>query len=196
MSAELLPLVLLTVSGFAATNLDNLVLLVALSAGRGRVRAASGYLLAAATLLAAAILGMLLGDALDPAWVGYLGVVPLSMGLYLGWQWARDRGTQPGVSGVKPVGVAGSYLLMISNSGDNLAIFLPLVADTRKLLLLVIVVTYITMALLWVGLARRLVAHPRVATSLERHGRWILPCIMVLVGCFVLMDTGSDRLPG
>lgn len=189
-------LIVLTVAGFTATNLDNLLVLVALSAGGARARAMLGFLLAAATLLAVATLGIVLGDMLDPGWVGYLGVVPVVLGLYLFLQLLRSPAPTAQMSAAAPVGVAGSFLVMLSNSGDNLALFLPLMADTRKSLLPIIILTYVGMAVAWTLLARWLVGHRLLAKSLERHGRWLLPSIMIAVGTVVLMDMGYDRLPG
>ena len=189
-------LMVLTAAGFIATNLDNLLVLVALSAGGTRLRAAAGFLLAAATLLCAATLGMFVGDLLDPNWVGYLGVVPLALGLSMFVKLLRPGDPEAPTVNAAPVGIAGSCLVMLSNSGDNLALFLPLMADTQKTLLPVIILTYVGMAMAWTLLARWLVGHRLLARSLERHGRWILPCIMVVVGSVVLMDTGYDRLSG
>ena len=71
--------------------------------------------------------------------------------------------------------------------------FLPLLADTQSPQALVVFAAYLGMALLWVLAARWLASHRLLAQALERHGRWLIPCIMVAVGSYILLDTPYDR---
>lgn len=116
-------------SSFVATNLDNLLLLVLLQASSPRpMWVLAGFLLSSATILLVASGGLLLGNMLDPAWVGYVGVIPLSLGCYALWQGqpgdSRGLAEQVNRSGQGVASVFwSSLLLMLSNSGDSLAIF-------------------------------------------------------------------------
>ena len=67
------------------TNLDNLAVLLALLLSLGPVRAVGGFVIAQAVVLVAAM-GLAIGaDQALSGWVGYLGVVPIALGLHALW---------------------------------------------------------------------------------------------------------------
>ena len=92
---ELGGLMLLVAGSFAATNVDNLILLVVLMGAEPsrRVSVVLGFLSAAACVLVIATLGALVGTGLDPALLGYFGLVPLGFGIVLLYR--RLRGARP-----------------------------------------------------------------------------------------------------
>jgi cadmium resistance protein CadD (predicted permease) len=195
-SLQIATLIAVIAGGFLATNLDNLLILSGvLGASRDRRSAILlGYMAAGVVILIVSLLGGLVGALADPAWIGYLGVVPVGLGSYLLYraltgaadQSAAIRGAGGAGSGL------GSFVLMVSNSGDSVALFLPLFAESNREALIVEVTVYLIMILLWAGLARLLVAHSAVATALARHGRYVVPLIMIAVGGYILIDTTSD----
>ncbi len=191
----------LAASSFVATNLDNLLLLVALQGshpGR-RLAVQLGFLSAAVLLLLFAALGLLLGQVLDPAWLGYLGLVPLLLGcrmLYLAWS-SKHRPADT-VQSLSAFGGSSVWLatlaLMLSNSGDSLAVLLPLLAETGKPAHWLLMLSYLLMALLWSGLSLLLVSHRGMLSYIERYGEKLVPWIMIGVGCYILLDTSTDTL--
>ena len=78
-----LPVAGLAVLAFAATNLDNLLLLVGIvsRAGQSFARVVAGTLLAAVVMLALCMGAALAVDFAPQRWVGYLGFVPVALGL-------------------------------------------------------------------------------------------------------------------
>lgn len=201
---ELAALILVTAAGFLATNVDNLLILMGLLAAEADRRRGIfvGFALAAAGVLLLALLCGLAGTLVDPAWLGYLGLLPVALGcrqLYLTIRYAasgppnpRDHGDQP----VNPAAGSGlsAFLLMASNSGDSFALFLPLFAESRFEALIVEVSVCILMILLWCLLAGRAAETPSIANRLQRHGRYLVPLLMIAVGVYVLLDTGTDTL--
>jgi cadmium resistance protein CadD (predicted permease) len=189
-AADAAAIALLTLTGFLATNLDNLLILVSLvAAGAERRSALLGYLAAAATVLAACILGGALGSLLRPDLVGYLGIVPLSLGLWQGWNNLRGSAVDAAAPGGGSV-----FFLTLSNSGDNVALFLPLIAETERESALLLIAIYLVLILAWAGLAHSVVRRPMVARTFASGSRWLLPCILVGVGTYILFNTGTDTL--
>ncbi len=199
---ELGGLMVLVAGSFAATNVDNLILLVVLM-GAGPARRVSvvlGFLSAAACVLALATLGALLGTSLDPALLGYFGLLPLGLGIVLLYR--RLRGARPedtAAGEARAVARYGSgwfstFLLMFSNSGDSLAIFFPLLAESDHQSLLWEIALFVIMALLWVALAWRIAGQPGIALRIERVGEKLVPWIMMGAGIYILMNTASDTL--
>jgi len=83
---------------------------------------------------------------------------------------------------------------MFSNSGDSVAVFLPLLAESRRSSLLIMVSCYLTMAVLWAGLAYMISGQRDLARRIEHRAEKIVPWIMIGVGIYILMDTATDTL--
>lgn len=64
------------------TNLDNLAVLLALLLALGPMRAVGGFVIAQCMVLAAALVLAIGADQALAGWVGYLGVVPIALGLH------------------------------------------------------------------------------------------------------------------
>ena len=129
-----------------------------------------------------------------PWWVT-LGLAPLSLGLYSLYQ--RQRG------GVAPLDLPtggragagfGSFTLMLSNSGDSLAVFLPLLSESKRESLLLIVACYLLAALAWCGLSLLIAGRESLARRIERHGGALVPWVLIAVGSYILLDTATDTL--
>lgn len=200
-TTTLLTIVGLVGSSFIATNLDNLLLLVVLQGANRRRRGLVlvGYLTSAVLVVLVSAIGVMIGEVLDAGLVGYLGLVPLLLGcrmLYLAW--AREHDTQEGVETMSGETAAGLWLgttgLMMGNSGDSIAVLLPLLADTSKAGEGLIVVSYLAVAVLWAALAGLISGQRHLALRLELGGEKIVPWIMIGVGLYILLDTATDNL--
>jgi cadmium resistance protein CadD (predicted permease) len=198
---EIWGLLLLVGSSFVATNLDNLVLLVVMLGADAQNRAAVilGFLASAICVLCLSAIGAVLGANLDPGLIGYMGLAPLTMGVYLLYKLLRgDKPDHPSTAdsntGGQASGLLGSFLLMFSNSGDSVAIFFPLLAESGRDALLWIVSAFLLCALLWSALAWRIADQPRIARQIEKVGEKLVPWIMIGAGLYILLDTGTDTL--
>lgn len=199
-SVELSTLGTLVLGSFVATNLDNLLILVMLLGTTGRLwPLLAGFLAAQGVVMLAAMLGLVLGAWLDAGLVGYLGLLPLALGLNgLRRQLAYDAVTAEAPLDLAERGsggmFAGTLVLMLGNSGDSLALLLPLLADTQAGLLAPVLLLWVLAALVWAGLVWALGANRPLARMLEQQGKRYLPWVMILVGIYILLDTATDSL--
>jgi cadmium resistance protein CadD (predicted permease) len=81
---------------------------------------------------------------------------------------------------------------MLSNSGDSVAIFFPLLAESERDALLWIVSSFLLCAMLWAALAWYIADQPRIAVRIEKVGEKLVPWIMIAAGLYILLDTGTD----
>jgi cadmium resistance protein CadD (predicted permease) len=198
----ILTLLAVVAGSFVATNLDNLLLLVTLCGSNPHNRRAVqlGFLAAVVLMLVVAAAGLALGRVLESDALGYLGIAPVLVGLHMLYQQRSiaDAGTDvPG--SVQPAGAQrgvwlGTFALMAGNSGDSLAVMLPLLAETGRPGRWVIVIAYLLMALAWSRLALVLADRPGVAERIEQRGARLVPWVMIAVGCYILLDTHTDTL--
>ena len=174
---------------YAATNIDNLLIMASLGAGRAsRRHLVTGFLVASGIVLLVASMAMFI-DRMVPAEVlGYLGFVPISIGIYLllftgqrAETTAQRATTWPAISG-----------LLLANSGDTIFAIGPLFAESGNDARLGLAVGFVLIAVVWLSLI--LTLSERVARSavLGKLGHRIAPWMMILVGLYILSDSVTD----
>lgn len=174
---------------YAATNVDNLLIMASLSAGRAsRGHLVVGFVVASCTVLLIASMAVFIDRLVPPEVLGYLGLVPISIGTYLllfsgaeAQQATSRTATWPAVSG-----------LLLANSGDTIFAIGPLFAESGSDARLGLALGFALTAAVWLFLI--LGASKRVARSvlLSRLGYRLAPWMMVLVGLYILSDSATD----
>lgn len=194
--AELMTVISLTVASFVSTSLDNLFLLTGFHAHphyRSR-DVLGGYV---GTIAGVIVVALALGTVAEQApamYLGYLGIIPLTLGLVGLYRMRRGPG---GGEARRPRGSAGIgsvVLVMGGNSGDTLGVFASLFADTGNQWSGAILGTAVSLAVAWSALARWLLSHGRAMAPLQRYGPYLLPFLLIAVGLYVLMDTSTDTI--
>jgi len=84
-STDMLTIVGLVTGSFVATNMDNLLILVVLLGANSRRKSAVllGFICSAIAVISISALGVAVGSMLGANLIGYLGVVPLLMGIHV-----------------------------------------------------------------------------------------------------------------
>jgi cadmium resistance protein CadD (predicted permease) len=175
---------------YAATNVDNLLIMASLSAGRAsRGHLVVGFVVASCTVLLIASMAVFIDRLVPPEVLGYLGLVPISIGTYLllfsgaeAQQATSRTATWPAVSG-----------LLLANSGDTIFAIGPMFAESGSDARLGLALGFALTAAVWLFLI--LGASKRVARSvlLSRLGYRLAPWMMVLVGLYILSDSATAR---
>jgi cadmium resistance protein CadD (predicted permease) len=180
---------LLVPVAYAATNVDNLLIMATLCAGTTQRRQlVTGFLVASCGVLLVASLATLIGRIVPPEVLGYLGFVPLSIGLYLllftskQEEHAASRATAwPAVAGV-----------LFANSGDTIFAIGPLFAESGHDARLGLAVGFALIATIWLLLILNLSQHVARSALLSRLGPRLAPWMMILVGLYILSDSATD----
>ena len=184
---------------FAATNLDNLALLVSwnITHGGERWRILVGHLGGMFALLGLA-LAFGLGAAVIPdRYVGYLGVVPICLGL--GGLYGNLRSRRAGPEAPRATGDALSLSIattQIANGTDTALVVGPLLADSQLGVDVWMSMGFVAMSFIWLGLSWILGRRARRVAAIERYGHWIAPIVLIVVGLYILDDTRTDVVPG
>ena len=183
---------------FAATNLDDIVVLTVLfvaarRAGRPRPwHIVAGQYLGLGALVAAAVVvaaGLLVVP--DP-WTGLLGLLPIGLGIRALLTRSDDDGP-PAVVG-SLLGVAG---VTIANGSDNIAVYVPVFRSLDPATGLVYLLVFAALVAVWCGTAALLGGHPRVVRLVGRAGHWLVPVVFVAIGVVILVSSGVlARLAG
>lgn len=179
----------LAFAGCAATNLDNLLLVLASARRAGAKTAVAVFF---GTLAVVIVLAMLLSLGVDlvmPRFIAWIGLVPLSMGLYELFPRAAAEQAPAG-----PVRSAALSLLvpLAANSLDTLVVQTILFADLS---------TGYHLAALAGGFGAAGLLAAAAIVILSRQGRaerWmsvaarLRPWLLIAVGALIFMDTGFD----
>ncbi len=176
--------VIVAAVAFAATDVDDLFLLVAwFAAGRYRARdIVLGQYLGIGTLFAVGLVAALLAWAVPPRLLAWLGVLPVLLGLAMLVRREREEKPVPPATGV--LAVAG---VTIANGADNLGVYIPLFATSTGRDLAVMGAVFAVMTALWCAAARWLVRHPAAGVTVRRYGPTAVPYVLIGIGLWILL---------
>jgi cadmium resistance protein CadD (predicted permease) len=174
---------------YAATNIDNLLIMASLGAGRAsRGHLVAGFLVASGIVLLVASMAMFIDRLVPPEILGYLGFVPISIGTYL----LLFSGEQPETPAQRATTWPAISGLLLANSGDTIFAIGPLFAESGHSARLGLAAGFVLIAVVWLLLI--VSVSERVARSalLSRLGHRMAPWMMILVGLYILTDSTTD----
>ena len=179
----------LAFAGCAATNLDNLLLVLASAKRTGARPAALVFL---GTLSAVIVLAMLISMGIDlvmPRFLAWIGLVPLSMGLYE--LFPRSGTEQPG-SGRGRSATLSLLVPLAANSLDTLLVQTILFSDFSTRYHLAALAGALGAAGLLAAAAIVVLSHPGRAERWMSVAARARPWLLIAVGALIFMDTGFD----
>lgn len=192
---------------FAATNVDDLVIVTVLfltansrrgEAGIGGPRRPDanglrvwhvwvGQYVGIAVLVLASV-GVAAGLRLVPdRWIGLLGLVPFGLGLY-----ALVRTIRNGDDGRPPAparGIASVAALTVANGGDNVAVYAPVFRAIGWSGTVVSIVVFAAGVAGLCAVGMWLASRRPIVATLERWGNWIVPIVFMAIGVAIFLDT-------
>ena len=176
-------------AAYAATNLDNLLIMASLGAGRAsRGHLIAGFVVASCGVLAIASMAMFIDRLVPPVVLGYLGFVPISIGVYLLlFTGAQEQTTIDGGATWPAIS-----LLLLANSGDTIFAIGPLFAESSSDARRGLVLGFALVAAVWLILILSVSQRVARSTVLSRLGHRMAPWMMILVGLYILSDSATD----
>jgi len=199
---EILTIAAITSGAFIGTNLDNLVLLVALYARyeKHATWVTVGYL-SGMTLIGAICLAIgELGELIPIAYLGLLGVIPIVIGviglLHLFQDAPTDEVPSIAIDNNRNAIVVTTLTTQLSNGADSIITFSVLLADSSDVSDYLIEPVFLIMSCIFAGTAYYSLKHRKVSQFLGHYGHYVTPFILILVGIYILANTATDLAPG
>ncbi|MEK0128765.1 cadmium resistance transporter [Corynebacterium marquesiae] len=194
--------VLQAIGLFAATNIDDIIVLSLFFArGAGQrgttARILAGQYLGFAGILVAAILVTTgAGAFLPPAAIPYFGLIPLGLGLWAAWEAWRGDGDDDDEAKVagKKVGVWTVAGVTFANGGDNIGVYTPVFLSVEPLAVVAYCVIFLALVAVLVALARFVATRPPIAEVLERFEHILFPIVLIGLGIVILVSGGAFGL--
>ena len=194
--------VLQAIGLFAATNIDDIIVLSLFFArGAGQrgttARILAGQYLGFAGILVAAILVTTgAGAFLPPAAIPYFGLIPLGLGLWAAWEAWRGDGDDDDEAKVagKRVGVGTVAGVTFANGGDNIGVYTPVFLSVEPLAVVAYCVIFLALVAVLVALAKFVATRPPIAEVLERFEHILFPIVLIGLGIVILVSGGAFGL--
>lgn len=182
---------------FAATNIDDIVVLTVLfvASARGGPRPwqiVLGQYLGFVTLVAISVVAALGLTIIPDEWVGFLGLIPLGigiLGLVRGLRNGRDDDDEA-ESALKAVGLLGVAGITIANGADNISLYTPIFRTISPIDTVITIIVFLVLVGVWCALGRLIGTHKAVTETLERVEHWLVPTVFIGLGLFILIESG------
>ena len=177
---------------FAATNIDDIVVLSLFFARAAGVagapkRIVTGQYLGFAVILAVSLGGAFGAGQLPDRAVAYLGLVPVLLGAcsaYVSW---RGRGEDELVA-PRALTVWTVAAVTVANGGDNIGVYVPAFASRSVAELVGIAAVFLVLVASLCAAGRVVARHRLVGTAMQRWGHVIYPVALIAVGVAVLVS--------
>ncbi len=198
-------IILTAVVIFVATNIDDIIVLVLFFSETNQSFRWShivlGQYLGFLPLVAISLVGFVCGLVVPRQWIGMLGVIPILIGI---WKLMRS-GSDPSLDTLdddhfprqsKPNKFLSPNSLNVAavtfaNGGDNIGIYTPLFAGMNLSALVLTVSVFLILIALWLFIGYKLTNHPLFAENLARHGSRVLAFVLIGLGVFILIESGT-----
>lgn len=182
---------------FAATNIDDIVVLTVLflASARGALpgwKVVAGQYLGFIALVAISSLAAAGLTIVPDEWVGLLGLVPLAIGVYGLIRTLRHRGDdddddESSISAGGLLGVAG---ITIANGADNISLYTPVFRTNPVPETIVTIIVFLVLVAVWCLIARFVGTSKAVTEALEKIEHWLVPAVFIGLGLYILVESG------
>lgn len=189
-------IVWLGITAFISTNMDNLVLLL-MTMGEKKHKTLHvfvGYFICISFLVLVCFLCDSFTGLIPTEYVDYLGFIPITLGLIKLYQLFRKNKEEVSQAWMKTskYGFLTVALLGIANGGDNVAVYIPLFADSSTSYDIVLIITFMAMTAVWCYLSLYISKRRVFGQYFGRYVPYVIPFFLVFIGFYILLDTDTD----
>ncbi|MDZ8108321.1 MAG: cadmium resistance transporter [Nostoc sp. DedQUE12a] len=195
-------------AAFSATNIDDIVILTLffsqVNAKLRRWHIVTGQYLGFTALVMASLPGFFGGLILPKPWIGLFGLVPIAIGIKCLLNREDDESEETEIETEQS---ESSYLskfinfqtysvaaVTFANGTDNISIYVPLFASSTWESLLITLGVFFMLVGFLCYVAYKLTHNTAIATLLTRYGNDFMPFVLMGLGAFIIMDSGSWSL--
>jgi cadmium resistance transport/sequestration family protein len=192
--------ILTSILAFASTNIDDIFILTLFFADK-RYKTADVYFgqyLGIIVLIGLSVIGSLVGNFVDIKYIGLLGLFPIYLAIKQFIHLLRRENEEEKLGqeerSTSRAGILSVATVTIANGGDNIGTYVPLFAalttwDKSMMIFLFLIMTFMRLVI-----AKYLTTHPLMAKGISKYGHIITPAVLLLLGLFILKESGSFNL--
>lgn len=177
--------VITSIVAYISTNIDDIfVLMILLAQAGNKPRLIGGHFLGLSLLTIISMLGALGLENMPLKIIGYLGLVPIGLGIKAWFERGKDTRE------TKALGLLSMAMITLGNGADNIGVYIPLFTGFSSVERLCAAVIFAAMTILWIWLANTLATFPKVKTNIEKYKDVAIPVVFIALGIFIILDSG------
>lgn len=182
---------------FAVTNIDDLFVLVTFNAEAAKSRVLTpwkivlGQFLGFTIIIAISMIGFGISLVLPPEPIGFLGLLPILLGVWKFCQLFYDTPEEPTeVSTAAAMkGVLKVALITLMNGGDNIGTYIPLFAQVERAAIPIYIIVYYILLALWCLAASLIMRQKHILALAQKYVDYILPLLYTGLGIFIIVKS-------
>jgi cadmium resistance protein CadD (predicted permease) len=187
---------------FASTNIDDVFILLAFFADpKFKLRQiVVGTYIGIGALYGISVVASLISLVIPPAYIGFLGLAPIVIGLKELWELRKgaDAGRDDSNDRAKPAAAYGNAIVValvtIANGGDNIGIYTPVFATRSAYEIAFIGIVFAVVTGIWLWIAHWLTNHRTLGAPIRRYGRRLAPFVFIGLGLLILYEADVFEL--
>lgn len=212
--------IITTIVLFAATNVDDIFLLLTWFSQRDSMLKNShiiiGQYLGFIALLILSMIGALGALIIPEEWIGLLGLVPVYLGVKALIEQFRERKEEQQTEREGEIYTAHEATVSeeikektnwlqkllhpsvykvaavtFANGGDNIGVYIPFLTTYQGWQIGLIIIIFLLLVAVWCYIAYKLITFPLVAQILEKYGHIIVPFILIGLGILILNENDT-----
>jgi cadmium resistance protein CadD (predicted permease) len=204
---EIFITILVAVSAFFATNLDDLFVLMAFFARKDFNNSAVilGQYIGLSLLILISISAYFFKFIIPPIYISLFGILPIVIGVKNLWSLKKNGSTGIPNEKYPNKDLTKNYLqgseasnhstlkvasVSFANGGDNIGVYAPLFLSVNSSQLLLTIVLFMVMIGLWCVVGYFMINNRIVGYKLQKYGHIILPFVLIFIGLGVLTKGG------
>ena len=115
-------------------------------------------------------------------------------GVFLETEAHHKKPTFPWLARFVSLPIYNVAIITVANGGDNIGIYVPLFASSSLTEFAIIIAVFYLLIGVWCWLAYHLTRHLIVGKIINRYGQTIIPFILIGLGVFIILESGSYKL--
>jgi cadmium resistance transport/sequestration family protein len=191
--------------GFAATNIDDIIVLLIFFGQTNRdfrpKHILIGQYLGFILVILASLPGFFGGLVIPKVWIGLLGFLPIAIGVN---HLLKAKNQTTDIESVttdfrhsQKSGLAQIFkvaAVTFANGGDNIGVYVPLFASSDLVSLGVTLGIFMIGVGVWCYIAYLLTRKPAIALLLSRYGHRVVPFVLIGLGLHIIIESETYRL--
>jgi len=186
--------ILLSITAFIGTNIDDIFLNTLFFTGAktksDERNIVLGKYIGIGALVFFSILGAFGLQFLPPRYIGWLGLVPIGLGVKEILTAVRSENADETDAAVTKSSnkIWNTALITMASGADNIGIYVPLFAGFAAGQILLAVCVFLILIAVWCQLGRILANLPVVKNSLEKYRTAVVPVVYIALGVYILWE--------
>ena len=205
----MISVIISAVVSFISTNIDDILVLMILfskaDSKEKRKYVFIGQYIGIGLLVLISVLGDLGLSIVPEKYVGFLGLVPIFIGIKEFYEYKKGKEEDTEVDSIEasslnflkkyiPSDVVKVCMVSMANGADNIGIYIPMFRVMTPMDLVVTIIIFILMIALWCIVAIKLVNYPFIKDKIEKYKGILVPVVFIVLGVFILVESGAFSL--